>query len=423
MMLKLSELATREIYCQSHKNSLLVFGRWNSLTPIEYEQLSQKKSDILAQLDTTWYLPLPPWLNSMVVGELISESLSQYGLFYLAPDELVDDEARLFKLSHELYQTYPLLGSYVVWQDTGLALAFDDTLPPPAVNTLSIDFDDIESFIAHQLDYEHSVFNHGMLRIFRARCGQKMRWGIWLHHLVADADFVLQLLKVVQNLIKREIAPAVDYSFLQQIWRLNNRLSTQRTQLLVAWEEKRNWLSSAKAWSLDYENSTPVSFDVTLSGEENAFARAALKLAEAISCCEIEGPVLALTPVSLRYPMDYPVSGCYVTLIPLLLEAGCSISSFQKHHSDGLENALLPQEDITNQTGVDYSQARVMINLIENPLEFTPFIHQPHLRNRKAITLTLFKEKSGGWRGTLSSRLGLEIGQRLAKVFQEVQPK
>lgn len=420
-MMTFSALAARKIYCQSHQQSLLVYGHWQLLSAAERDALLQRKSELVAQLPECWSIPLPASLNAMVVSELISEDTAQFGLFYLAPEEMGADENRLTFLISELYQAYPLFDCCVVWETSGLALQFTDTLSPPDIVTLEKDFAHPEAFIAHQLNYAHSVFTRGMLRIFRARCNGRLRWGIWLHHLTADADFIPQLLNTVKQLLKDRSGVAPDYNFLQQMWLLQDRLGNQKAALLEAWSQQREWLNAARPLPLmPTEAVAPVSYEVTLAAGENAFARAARCLSDALLACGVSEPVLAVSPVSLRYSMESPASGCYVTLVPLLLAPGFNTDIFEEHRMREFEHALLPQEEISRQTGMDFRHAQVMINLIETYCSCEPFTHRPDLHNRKAITLTLFRTTEGSWRGTLSTLLGQSQSQRLAAAFQGV---
>ncbi|MFX7067706.1 hypothetical protein ABTI02_20035, partial [Acinetobacter baumannii] len=80
--------------------------------------------------------------------------------------------------------------------------------------------------IAALLQRPHSLFERGLLRLFHGRCGGRARWGVWLHHLVADADFASVLLArlAVLNADPTTEAAAPEFGFLQQQWRLERQL-------------------------------------------------------------------------------------------------------------------------------------------------------------------------------------------------------
>ncbi|MDE9504661.1 hypothetical protein, partial [Xenorhabdus bovienii] len=74
-----------------------------------------------------------------------------------------------------------------------------------------------------------------MLRVVYARCGKDIRWGIWLHHLIADADFVQTLLSRVQVWLKTAAWPEPDLDFIQQIWVLEQQIIVHRERLQTFW--------------------------------------------------------------------------------------------------------------------------------------------------------------------------------------------
>ncbi|NDM57683.1 hypothetical protein, partial [Klebsiella pneumoniae] len=63
---------------------------------------------------------------------------------------------------------------------------------------------------------------------------------VWLHHLVADADFASVLLArlAVLNADPTTEAAAPEFGFLQQQWRLERQLRERRTRLEDYWSER-----------------------------------------------------------------------------------------------------------------------------------------------------------------------------------------
>ncbi|MBS0972855.1 hypothetical protein, partial [Serratia rubidaea] len=119
-------------------------------------------------------------------------------------------------------------------------------------------------------------------------------------------------------------------------------------------------------------------------------------------------------PVTLRRgDGGAAASGCYINLIPLVLDAGCSAAEFESRRRSWLEHALLPQEEIAEAAGVNYRRALVMLNIIDRPATPPAFRHSPEQRSRKPITLTLTGIEQGGWRVALTTRLGEAFSQAL----------
>ncbi len=127
----------------------------------------------------------------MVFSELLGADLTRFGLCYLAPAEVPASD--LTRLGRRLREEFPLLDSQV---DSG-AGRFRTGRPRAArgePGAGSRPFADENALIAALLQRPHSLFERGLLRLFHGRCGGRARWGVWLHHLVADADFASVLL-------------------------------------------------------------------------------------------------------------------------------------------------------------------------------------------------------------------------------------
>ncbi|WP_273583151.1 hypothetical protein [Xenorhabdus sp. PR6a] len=357
----------------------------------------------------------------MVISEVISENNAQFGLFFLAPTEILPERSQLHDLLHGLYKAFPLLDSQVVWGDTGLELHIFTTpkVYEPDYSDITV-YSDPTAFIRHQLQHEHSVFQRGMLRIICARCGNNMRWGIWLHHLIADADFVQLLLSRVNAWLETGLWPEPDLHFIQQFWVLNHAMTSQHSYLSQYWRSQKNIfraLSSQQQREIQPESS-PLTF--TLPNSSRFFTHIALALAHALDTLGFSGPYLAVTPVTLRPKMGQNISsGCYINLIPVLLDANLDVNTFDAQRLSWLEHALLPQEGIAEQCGVDYKQALVMINLIDIPLDTFGFQHHPEFRSRKPITLTLIRNQVEYWQGNLVTLWGKTFGQALLVAFME----
>ncbi|PHM60712.1 hypothetical protein Xsto_03739 [Xenorhabdus stockiae] len=400
------QLSLRQIYCLPFGRQLIIYGQWQSLDKEERSWLHQEKERIINSENNSSVLPLPCWLNAIVLSEMISSDCSQFGLFYLAPDSISPEPSRLKSLLEGLYRTFPLLNSAVEWGDSGLTLRlFTSPYNGEPEYKGSVQYSDVQAFIREQLQHPHSVFERGMLRIVCAHCGKELRWGIWLHHLIADADFVQKLLFHVQTWLKTAMWPEPDLNFIQQIWMLEQQLVVHRKRLQAFWSDQKTLFSTlAPPPSRELLSEKTQSF--TLPDEPQIFTHVTLLLSRALAKLNINGPQLAVAPVTLRRMEHNVSSGCYVNLLPVLLDAHYEATEFNRLRLLWLEHALLPQEEITALSGLDYRDAIVMINFIGTSIETEGFQHHPEFRSRKPITLTLNQGSSGVWHAKLTTRWG-----------------
>ncbi|WP_217683699.1 hypothetical protein, partial [Pseudomonas aeruginosa] len=154
-------------------------------------------------------------------------------------------------------------------------------------------------------------------------------------------------------------------------------------------------------------------------GEAALLTRLACALALALASQGATGKVLALTPVSLRSRRGTAVSGCWLNLVPLLLDAATAEDTFERHRLEAFEHSLLPAEAIAERAGLRYADAQVMINVIDQPFRSAGFIHRPTLKSRLPLTLTLVRRDDGGWDASLASRFGRERTLALAAAMAE----
>lgn len=411
----MNDLSKRDIYCQPLHGRLVVFGQWQRLTVQERAALAQQKAALLAQADNEWRTPLPAWLNAIVLGEMMSGDLTQYGLFFLAVGGAPEDEQRLTQLGAALYRAFPLLASNVAWDGEQPEWCVS-TRPAAYLPEEAGEYADDEAFIQAQLVRPHSVFQRGMLRIVTARCAGERRWGIWLHHLVADADFIRVLLPLAQRWLQDGEMAAPDFSFIQLQWRLGRTLALQHSRLQRFWRGQAALFAALTPWEETLPAVTPTTTGQTfdLPAGRGGATLVAQALAQALRQQGIGGPLLAVAPVTLRRgDGGAAASGCYINLIPLVLDAGCSAAEFESRRRSWLEHALLPQEEIAEAAGVNYRRALVMLNIIDRPATPPAFRHSPEQRSRKPITLTLTGIEQGGWRVALTTRLGEAFSQAL----------
>ncbi|EBI5032915.1 hypothetical protein DO225_16645 [Salmonella enterica] len=365
-------------------------------------------------------MPLPWWLNAIALSEMISDDCAQFGLFWLAPADLLPSSNQLHDLLNGLYHTFPLLDSHVAWSSEGPELHIYATHPvhkPECLNRLH--YPDTHAFIRHQLQHPHSVFKRGMLRLVRARCGEEERWGIWLHHLIADADFMPHLLSRATAWLKTGVWPEPDLHFVQQIWKLNQLASSQHARLQQFWRAQEAVFS--QLMPLPQREMLPESITqtFTLPDSPHTFTRIALALAKTLSQLNIPGPHLAVTPVTLRRTGQIACSGCYINLLPVLLDDGQDENRFEILRQAWLEHAALSQEEIASLSGVSYRQALVMINMVDISPEVSGFSQHPELCSRKPITLTLMRTTTGSWQGNIVTRWGETFSKKLVVAFTQ----
>ncbi|MFF6519793.1 hypothetical protein ACET4U_21930 [Pseudomonas aeruginosa] len=171
------------------REHLVVVGDWHRLSPSERDRLRhQPMPDEVAQ---SLRVDLSPWSCGMVFSELLGADLTRFGLCYLAPAEVPASD--LTRLGRRLREEFPLLDSQVDSGAEGFELVVHGQ--PEESPALEVGpFADENALIAALLQRPHSLFERGLLRLFHGRCGGRARWGVWLHHLVADADFASVLL-------------------------------------------------------------------------------------------------------------------------------------------------------------------------------------------------------------------------------------
>ncbi len=210
------------------REHLVVVGDWHRLSPSERDRLRhQPMPDEAAQ---SLRVDLSPWSCGMVFSELLGADLTRFGLCYLAPAEVPASD--LTRLGRRLREEFPLLDSQVDSGAEGFELVVHGQ--PEESPALEVGpFADENTLIAALLQRPHSLFERGLLRLFHGRCGGRARWGVWLHHLVADADFASVLLArlAVLNADPTTEAAAPEFGFLQQQWRLERQLRTGRAAL------------------------------------------------------------------------------------------------------------------------------------------------------------------------------------------------
>ncbi len=360
------------------REHLVVVGDWHRLSPSERDRLRhQPMPDEAAQ---SLRVDLSPWSCGMVFSELLGADLTRFGLCYLAPAEVPASD--LTRLGRRLREEFPLLDSQV---DSGA---------------------------------------EGFELVVHGRCGGRARWGVWLHHLVADADFASVLLArlAVLNADPTTEAAAPEFGFLQQQWRLERQLRERRTRLEDYWSERGE--AFRELASLPWAERASHCEDFRLAatpgdGEAALLTRLACALALALASQGATGKVLALTPVSLRSRRGTAVSGCWLNLVPLLLDAATAEDTFERHRLEAFEHSLLPAEAIAERAGLRYADAQVMINVIDQPFRSAGFIHRPTLKSRLPLTLTLVRRDDGGWDASLASRFGRERTLALAAAMAE----
>lgn len=217
------------------REHLVVVGDWHRLSPSERDRLRhQPMPDEAAQ---SLRVDLSPWSCGMVFSELLGADLTRFGLCYLAPAEVPASD--LTRLGRRLREEFPLLDSQVDSGAEGFELVVHGQ--PEESPALEVGpFADENALIAALLQRPHSLFERGLLRLFHGRCGGRARWGVWLHHLVADADFASVLLArlAVLNADPTTEAAAPEFGFLQQQWRLERQLRERRTRLEDYWSER-----------------------------------------------------------------------------------------------------------------------------------------------------------------------------------------
>ncbi len=388
------------------REHLVVVGNWHRLSPSERDRLRhQPMPDEAAQ---SLRVDLSPWSCGMVFSELLGADLTRFGLCYLAPAEVPASD--LTRLGRRLREEFPLLDSQVDSGAEGFELVVHGR--PEESPALEVGpFADENALIAALLQRPHSLFERGLLRLFHGRCGGRARWGVWLHHLVADADFASVLLArlAVLNADPTTEAAAPEFGFLQQQWRLERQLRERRTRLEDYWSERGEAFRELASlpWAERASHCEDFRLAATPGGGEAALlTRLACALALALASQGATGKVLALTPVSLRSRRGTAVSGCWLNLVPLLLDAATAEDTFERHRLEAFEHSLLPAEAIAERAGLRYADAQVMINVIDQPFRSAGFIHRPTLKSRLPLTLTLVRRDDGGWDASLASRFG-----------------
>ncbi|MDF5910061.1 hypothetical protein P4132_30720 [Pseudomonas aeruginosa] len=205
-------------------------------------------------------------------------------------------------------------------------------------------------------------------------------------------------------------AAAPEFGFLQQQWRLERQLRERRTRLEDYWSERGE--AFRELASLPWAERASHCEDFRLAatpgdGEAALLTRLACALALALASQGATGKVLALTPVSLRSRRGTAVSGCWLNLVPLLLDAAIAEDTFERHRLEAFEHSLLPAEAIAERAGLRYADAQVMINVIDQPFRSAGFIHRPTLKSRLPLTLTLVRRDDDA-DASLASRFGRE---------------
>jgi amino acid adenylation domain-containing protein len=370
---------------------------------------------------------LNPFQRSMALDELINGNLAGNSMFYQLRPAAPWSNARLQRASDAIHRRHPLLNARVSLEGERFVFLLDEAAPLPAPIIDPAGYADEAAFRQRYLHHRHSVFERGFLRLVRAEAGGRPVFGLWLHHVVADAHFIDRLLSELRAALEEGVDwGEADFSFAQQNWQIARRLERGRDAARRYWAGLRPRLES-----IGVDMPPELTERTCLAERDCAASRAGALLSWAVArkqgllpvfatllqrVCEgtlAWRPRLISTTCTQRDGGISPDgAGCYINLLPLALErtegaVGTAIAAAGREVLQAMAAGGLPYEELAEACGGLGGKSAVLINIVEERLD------HPHgwaescnqLKVRRPLTLTAFLRGGRLAKLTLAGRL------------------
>ncbi|MEN3031632.1 amino acid adenylation domain-containing protein [Chromobacterium amazonense] len=370
---------------------------------------------------------LNPFQRSMALDELINGNLDGNSMFYQLRPALPWSDEGLRRASDAIHRRHPLLNARVSLEGERFVFLLDEGASAPEPIFDEAGYANEEAFRRRYLHHPHSVFERGYLRLVRAEAAGKPVFGLWLHHVAADAHFIGRLLPELRAVLESGgDCGEADFSFAQQNWRIAHRLESGRDEARRYWAGLRPRLDNMGA------DMPPRLAEQTCMAERDCAASRAGKLLNwAVSrqqgllpvfaallqrVCERTlswRPRLVSTTCTQRDAGISPDgAGCYINLLPLALDRTdgsieTAIAAAGREALHAMAAGCLPYEELAEACGGLGGKSAVLINIVEerqdHPDGWAESCNQ--LKVRRPLTLTVFLRAERLARLTLAGRM------------------
>jgi hypothetical protein len=435
------------------RGDIYLHGATDALTEGDRAWLRAGKERFLAELGRRPLLfALNPFQRSMVIGELVTGNVVANSMFYLLTRYADVAAAAMRSALAQLAWRHPLLGARVVLRDE--QFCFEIREDPGEDAMIHVDQEDCATDAnlgQRYLFRPRSVLEQGLFQAVCARVAGRPRWGVWLHHVLADAQAVDGLLADLGRALDGEaLDPAPDFTFLQQDWEYQRSLNITRPADEAFWRRFEQGRRGPRLTAADlplgpdvcvhrWDLPRPLALRLHAATQRHQISTLALfaaALRDAVGTSWSGRDLLVLTTLSLRNLEVSPAgTGFFVNLVPFVLPAARlagnaedpgGVRSLDHHLRSVLEHAALPLEETLAMSGVDRAELNVLINVVDQRLARSLDIasHASERKVRRPLTLTVFLRPGGEITVALSTRLPgaltSTLGQAIARALERL---
>ena len=415
-----------------YRGDLLLAGETASLDDEQRSWLTRHRVQIAGALaERQLVVELNPYQRSIALDELFNGNLSSHSLFFqLLPTCPWTDE-QLWHAAAAVYRRYPLLNAGVCQNGERFLFLLDERLPPPNLVFDDEEHPSNEDFCRHYLHLRHSLFKHGYLRLVRSKAAGTPVYGLWLHHIAVDAQFIERLLPELRAELEGEdLGGEPDFTFIQQNWHIARQLEQERAAAHRHWALLRSKFAAIAPDAPHWGGGDPRLIEQgcgcdphggllqwAIARKTGLLAVFAILLHNACGCVLGWRPLLALTTCTQRNNGISPDgSGCYTNLLPLLLEQAeldtnveSAIEIVSQVVRDAMAASILPYEEISEACGGLRGKEHVLINIFEERSEHAHdwAVSCNQAKVRRPMTLTVFLQGGRLERLALAGQLEL----------------
>jgi hypothetical protein len=400
-------------------DNLYLIGNTRALSQSSYHQVREQKHALTKQLRNC---PLSFEMNfcqrSMALDEILRPNRASNSIFVPINPTLDISEDAIRSTASAIHHRYPLLTSRVQIDDDRFTFHLDRN-----VSCLSFRLDNRryltqQEFVNAYESYAHILFESALCFIVGAKVGGRRQWGLWLHHIVADAPFIAHLLAIVRQSIEqsRQLSVTPDFDFLQQNWYIEQRHKESRHDSIVFWRRvadryRGNVLASSElpltegvtthTWHVDSEVGAAIKSKVN-GGRLSLLSIFCAALAFGLTQYFPGSKVLALTTFTLRVPLNAEVcSGFYTTLLPFVLKHSEpvlignqeTIVELNNRLRDTFDHGVLPLEEVLDLINVEAMALISIVNMVHfddsSPIADDFFVLENRVSVRKPLVLTV----------------------------------
>ena len=394
--------------------------------------------------------------RSMVLDQLLRGDGAANNIFLpLDPTRaLTDDQVR--QVARWLHRRYPLMRAKVDLRGERFGFLLEGLAPDPVEEDPRA-HDSLDAFVLAQRDRERSLFDGPLARVVSGHAGGLRCRGLWVHHIVADGDFLQALMAEVGQALSgrgamedpspdlsfartnrrllerhRTAAGACDDYWLAQAQRIG-RTATGKTGALVAREDLRTL-----TWQLDPAEASALGQRLHAL-RASTLALFVVGLGRGMARAGMDGPHVALSTLSLRQAIGGPTGcGFYTTLVPMRLAdetasaqdvmsgIGGTVRRVAADLRETFDQAWTPLERMLELADVDRDAIVAIVNLVHLPAQprddaaeaDSIFLPMEAEQVRRPIKLTIVESDQGVRSVTLTGRLHEAV---LERIFHELR--